>query len=151
LSGSLASSCEVSRRTLRITNPERADFPSGRSADELCVTDLADVIWAVQMNTVVPSLEHPGPPTWSTPTSGASIWTQPRHRVRAGPAGGGGGTGGARRSGTVARVKSPGSASGTSSQRSGGGHHRLGYALHRVGDVHAGIDDAAFSLEPLLD
>jgi DNA primase len=77
LSGSLASSCEVSRRTLRITNPERADFPSGRSADELCVTDLADVIWAVQMNTVVPSLEHPGPPTWSTPTSGASIWTQP--------------------------------------------------------------------------
>lgn len=28
------------------------DFPSGRSADELCVTDLADVIWAVQMSTV---------------------------------------------------------------------------------------------------
>jgi DNA ligase D len=30
----------------------RVDFPSGRSADELCVTDLADVIWAVQMSTV---------------------------------------------------------------------------------------------------
>lgn len=28
------------------------DFPSGRSADELCVTELADVIWAVQMSTV---------------------------------------------------------------------------------------------------
>ena len=27
-------------------------FPSGRSADELCVTELADVIWAVQMSTV---------------------------------------------------------------------------------------------------
>jgi DNA ligase D len=30
----------------------RVDFPSGRCADELCVTDLADVIWAVQMSTV---------------------------------------------------------------------------------------------------
>ncbi|HEU0086131.1 MAG TPA: non-homologous end-joining DNA ligase [Pseudonocardiaceae bacterium] len=30
----------------------RVDFPSGRSAHELCVTDLADVIWAVQMSTV---------------------------------------------------------------------------------------------------
>ena len=30
----------------------RVDFPSGRWADELCVTDLADVIWAVQMSTV---------------------------------------------------------------------------------------------------
>lgn len=30
----------------------RVDFPSGRSADELCVTDVADVIWAVQMSTV---------------------------------------------------------------------------------------------------
>ncbi len=30
----------------------RVDFPSGRSADELCVTELADVIWAVQMSTV---------------------------------------------------------------------------------------------------
>ncbi|HEX6458244.1 MAG TPA: hypothetical protein VF032_04945, partial [Thermoleophilaceae bacterium] len=28
------------------------DFPSGRSADELCVTDVAHVIWAVQMSTV---------------------------------------------------------------------------------------------------
>src|SRR5437773_2538208 len=27
-------------------------FPSGRSADELCVTHLADVAWAVQMSTV---------------------------------------------------------------------------------------------------
>ncbi len=27
-------------------------FPSGRSADELCVTQLADVAWAVQMSTV---------------------------------------------------------------------------------------------------
>jgi DNA ligase D len=27
-------------------------FPSGRTADELCVTELADVIWAVQMSTV---------------------------------------------------------------------------------------------------
>ncbi|MCW2525944.1 MAG: hypothetical protein JWM76_804 [Pseudonocardiales bacterium] len=27
-------------------------FPSGRSADELCVTELASVIWAVQMSTV---------------------------------------------------------------------------------------------------
>ncbi|MFN2517906.1 MAG: non-homologous end-joining DNA ligase [Jatrophihabitantaceae bacterium] len=27
-------------------------FPSGRTADELCVTDLASVIWAVQMSTV---------------------------------------------------------------------------------------------------
>jgi DNA ligase D len=27
-------------------------FPSGRSADELCVTELADVAWAVQMSTV---------------------------------------------------------------------------------------------------
>ena len=28
------------------------EFPSGRSADELCVTELASVIWAVQMSTV---------------------------------------------------------------------------------------------------
>jgi DNA ligase D len=27
-------------------------FPSGRSADELCVTELASVIWAVQMSTI---------------------------------------------------------------------------------------------------
>src|SRR5919201_2247668 len=30
----------------------RVDFPSGRHADELCVTDVAHVIWAVQMATV---------------------------------------------------------------------------------------------------
>ena len=30
----------------------RVDFPSGRHADELCVTHLADVVWAVQMSTV---------------------------------------------------------------------------------------------------
>ena len=30
----------------------RVDFPSGRHADELCVTKAADVIWAVQMATV---------------------------------------------------------------------------------------------------
>jgi DNA ligase D len=30
----------------------RVDFPSGRHADELCVTQLAGVIWAVQMSTV---------------------------------------------------------------------------------------------------
>ncbi len=30
----------------------RVDFPSGRFADELCVTELAEVIWAVQMSTV---------------------------------------------------------------------------------------------------
>jgi DNA ligase D len=30
----------------------RVDFPSGRHADELCVTSVADVIWAVQMSTV---------------------------------------------------------------------------------------------------
>ena len=30
----------------------RVSFPSGRHADELCVTDLASVIWAVQMSTV---------------------------------------------------------------------------------------------------
>jgi DNA ligase D len=30
----------------------RVDFPSGRHADELCVTHLADVIWAVHMSTV---------------------------------------------------------------------------------------------------
>ena len=30
----------------------RVDFPSGRHADELCVTGLASVIWAVQMSTV---------------------------------------------------------------------------------------------------
>ncbi len=30
----------------------RVDFPSGRHADELCVTDLAGVVWAVQMSTV---------------------------------------------------------------------------------------------------
>src|SRR4030081_1237430 len=30
----------------------RVDFPSGRHADELCVTDLASVMWAVQMSTV---------------------------------------------------------------------------------------------------
>src|SRR5438874_8080323 len=29
----------------------RVDFPSGRHADELCVTELASVIWAVQMST----------------------------------------------------------------------------------------------------
>ena len=28
------------------------EFPSGREADELCVTELASVIWAVQMSTV---------------------------------------------------------------------------------------------------
>ena len=30
----------------------RVSFPSGRHADELCVTNLASVIWAVQMSTV---------------------------------------------------------------------------------------------------
>ena len=30
----------------------RVDFPSGRHADELCVTHVADVLWAVQMSTV---------------------------------------------------------------------------------------------------
>ena len=30
----------------------RVDFPSGRHADELCVTELAAVLWAVQMSTV---------------------------------------------------------------------------------------------------
>jgi DNA ligase D len=30
----------------------RVEFPSGRHADELCVTDVAHVIWAVQMATV---------------------------------------------------------------------------------------------------
>jgi DNA ligase D len=30
----------------------RVDFPSGRHADELCVTELSSVIWAVQMSTV---------------------------------------------------------------------------------------------------
>jgi DNA ligase D len=30
----------------------RVDFPSGRHADELCVTNLACVLWAVQMSTV---------------------------------------------------------------------------------------------------
>jgi DNA ligase D len=30
----------------------RVDFPSGRHADELCVTSIASVIWAVQMSTV---------------------------------------------------------------------------------------------------
>src|SRR5947209_2426495 len=30
----------------------RVDFPSGRHADELCVTNLASVVWAVQMSTV---------------------------------------------------------------------------------------------------
>jgi DNA ligase D len=30
----------------------RVDFPSGRHADELCVTSVASVIWAVQMSTV---------------------------------------------------------------------------------------------------
>src|SRR4030081_3843794 len=30
----------------------RVDFPSGRHANELCVTELASVIWAVQMSTV---------------------------------------------------------------------------------------------------
>ena len=30
----------------------RVDFPSGRHAEELCVTTLASVIWAVQMSTV---------------------------------------------------------------------------------------------------
>jgi DNA ligase D-like protein (predicted polymerase) len=30
----------------------RVQFPSGRHADELCVTELASVIWAVQMSTI---------------------------------------------------------------------------------------------------
>jgi DNA ligase D-like protein (predicted polymerase) len=30
----------------------RVDFPSGRHAEELCVTNLASVVWAVQMSTV---------------------------------------------------------------------------------------------------
>ena len=30
----------------------QVEFPSGRTADELCVTELASVIWAVQMSTV---------------------------------------------------------------------------------------------------
>ena len=33
-------------------------FPSGRTADELCPTDLAHVVWAAQMNTIV---FHPWP------------------------------------------------------------------------------------------
>jgi DNA ligase D len=30
----------------------RVEFPSGRHADELCVTNLASIVWAVQMSTV---------------------------------------------------------------------------------------------------
>jgi DNA ligase D len=30
----------------------RVDFPSGRHADELCVTEVASIVWAVQMSTV---------------------------------------------------------------------------------------------------
>jgi DNA ligase D len=44
----------------------RVDFPSGRSADELCVTDIADVIWAVQMSTVE---FHP----WNTRAAGVEF------------------------------------------------------------------------------
>ena len=45
----------------------RVKFPSGRFADELCVTELGSVIWAVQMSTIEfhpwhvsrPDVEHP--------------------------------------------------------------------------------------------
>jgi len=30
----------------------QVSFPSGRTADELCVTEIASVVWAVQMSTV---------------------------------------------------------------------------------------------------
>jgi DNA primase len=30
----------------------RVRFPSGRHADELCVTSVADVVWCVQMSTI---------------------------------------------------------------------------------------------------
>jgi len=43
------SGCRAGRRMDRDV---RVDFPSGRHAYELCVTELASVIWAVQMSTV---------------------------------------------------------------------------------------------------
>jgi DNA ligase D len=48
---------KVHQKRLPLGAPEwvetvRVDFPSGRHADELCVTQLASVIWAVQMSTV---------------------------------------------------------------------------------------------------
>ncbi len=44
---------EVGGRLVRISNPGRVHFPRyGRHADELCVTELAHVVWAVQMSTV---------------------------------------------------------------------------------------------------
>ena len=61
----------------------RVHFPRyGLHADELCVTELAQVIWAVQMSTVE---FHPWnsrrAPTSSGPTSGASTST-PCRRAR---------------------------------------------------------------------
>jgi DNA ligase D len=45
----------------------RVSFPSGRSADELCVTELAAVVWAVQMSTVEFHPWHTRRPEVETP------------------------------------------------------------------------------------
>ena len=42
----------IPRAAPRWVETVRVDFPSGRHADELCVTTLASVVWAVQMSTV---------------------------------------------------------------------------------------------------
>ena len=84
----------------------RLHFPRyGQHADELCVTELAQVIWAVQMSTVE---FHPWnsrraavekPDEWRIDLDPMPAWRSPTA---------------ANRAGTVAIVQSPGSTSGTS-------------------------------------
>src|SRR5450631_4287816 len=54
---------EIEGRTVRVSNPDKVEtarvtFPSGRHADELCVTEIASVAWAANLGTIV---FHPWP------------------------------------------------------------------------------------------
>ena len=51
------------------------DFPSGRSAEELCPVDVAHIIWAVNLGCLELNPGRYDAATWTTPTSCASTST----------------------------------------------------------------------------
>lgn len=112
----------------------RVDFPSGRTAHELRVTELADVVWAVQMSTVE---FHP----WNTRAAHVERPDEWRidlaYSVRGVPE--------AVVSTPLRWDEVPDAEPGDFTLAS------VPERFARLGDVHAGIDDAVFSLEPLLE
>jgi DNA primase len=149
------------------------DFPSGRHADELCVTELASVIWAVQMSTVE---FHP----WNSRR--ADVESPDEWRIDIDPMPECSFDSVRRVAGVAHEVLDEIGAVGWPKTSVGAGIHiyvriepRWGFAdvrraalafareverrapadapkrFARLGDLHAGIDEQSFSLEPLLD